>query len=203
MTWLIEGLVDLVARDAQRARRDDAAEADDRDVGRAAADVDDHARGRLVDRQAGADGGGHRLLDHVDATGTAPGGGVLQGAPLDAGDLARDAEHHARADQPRRAHLVDEPAQHPLGLVGVGDDAVAQRADGADGARRAAEHLLGAAARGDEPSGADLDGHDRRLLEDDPAPADVDQGVGGAEVDREVTPQGAQPRSGGHAQIVP
>src|SRR6478672_593176 len=73
----------------------------------------------------------------------------------------------------------------------------------ADGARRPAEHLLGPAAGCDEPAGADLHGHDRRLLDDDPATPDVDQGVGGAEVDREVTPQGAQPRSGGHAAIVP
>ena len=78
-----------------------------------------------------------------------------------------------------------------------------KRADGADRARRAAEHLLGPAAGGDQPAGAGLDGHDRRLVEDDPAPPHVDQGVRGAEVDREVTPQGAQPRSGGHVQIVP
>ena len=45
-----ERLVDLVAADAHRARADDAAEADDRDVGGAAADVDHHRRPGLLDR---------------------------------------------------------------------------------------------------------------------------------------------------------
>ena len=45
--------------------RDDAAERDERGLRRAAADVDDHVADRLVDRQAGADGGGHRLLDEL------------------------------------------------------------------------------------------------------------------------------------------
>jgi hypothetical protein len=44
---------------------DDAAERDDRDLGRAAADVDDHVAARLVHRQVGADRCGHRLLDDV------------------------------------------------------------------------------------------------------------------------------------------
>ena len=55
--------VDVERADAQRLERDDTAERDDRDLGRAAADVDHHVAHRLVDREPGADRGGHRLLD--------------------------------------------------------------------------------------------------------------------------------------------
>ena len=58
-------LVHLVAADAQRLRDDDPAERDHGDLGRAAADVDDHVPGRLGDGQPGADRGRHRLLDQV------------------------------------------------------------------------------------------------------------------------------------------
>ena len=87
-----ERLVDLVAADAHGARGDDAAEADDGDVGGAAADVDDHRGAGLLDRQAGADRGRHRLLDDVDPAGAGAQGGVLEGPALDAGDVARHAD---------------------------------------------------------------------------------------------------------------
>src|SRR5690242_14731379 len=121
------GLVDLVAADPHGAGVDDAAEADHGDVGGAAADVDDHAGGGVVDRQVGPDRSSHRLLDDVDPPGAGADRRVLQGPALDAGDLAGHADDDARPDQPRGPHLVDEVAQHPLGDVGVGDDPVPQR----------------------------------------------------------------------------
>ena len=75
---------------------DDAAEGDDGDLGGAAADVDDHAADRLVDRQAGADRGGHRLLDGVGLARAGGEGGVLGGALLDLGDAGGDADDDAR-----------------------------------------------------------------------------------------------------------
>ena len=62
---------------------------DDRDLGRAAADVDDHVAGGLVDGQPGADRGGHRLLDDVDPAGAGLVAGLLDRALLDRGDAAR------------------------------------------------------------------------------------------------------------------
>src|SRR5919199_190744 len=58
-------LVELVAADPDRLRDDDAAERDDRDLGGAAADVDDHVAGGLADGQARADRRRHGLLDEV------------------------------------------------------------------------------------------------------------------------------------------
>jgi hypothetical protein len=56
--------------------------------------------------------------------------GVLDRALLHAGDAARHADDDARLGEvPALVHLLDEVAQHPLGGVEVGDDAVAQRPD--------------------------------------------------------------------------
>ena len=94
---LDDRLVELVAADADRLAGDDAAERDDRDLGGAAADVDDHVAGRLLHGQAGADGRGHRLLDDVGGlAGAGVLGRLLHGALLDAGDARRHADDHAR-----------------------------------------------------------------------------------------------------------
>src|SRR5581483_2492731 len=62
---LDDRLVHLVAGDAHGLAVDDAGERDDGDVGRAAADVDDHVARGLGDGHTGADGRRHRLLDEV------------------------------------------------------------------------------------------------------------------------------------------
>ena len=101
----------------------------DRDLGRAAADVDDEAAGRFADRQAGTDRGGHRLLDEARPAGAGVEGGVADGALLDLGHAGRDAEQHPRPrDEPDPVvDPVHEVLDHLLGDVEVADDAVAQR----------------------------------------------------------------------------
>ena len=49
-----------------------------------------------------------------------------------------------------RMHPADEVLDHLLGDLEVGDDAVAQGADGLDVAGRAADHLLGLVADGED-----------------------------------------------------
>ena len=83
-------------------------------------------------------------------------------------------------------HLLDEVAKHLLRHVEVGDDAVLQRADGRDRPGRASEHPLRLDADRVHLAGALVDRDDRRLGEHDAAPADVDQRVGSAEIDRHV-----------------
>ena len=89
----------------------DAAQRDHGHLGGAAADVDDHAADRFGDRQAGADGRGHRLFDQVGLARAGVEGGVVHGALLHFGDAAGDADDHARARQAERSslvHLADE-----------------------------------------------------------------------------------------------
>ena len=185
---LDDRLVHLVAGDAHRLAVDDAGERDDGDVGRAAADVDDHVAGRLGDRHAGADRRRHRFLDQVHFAGLGAVGAVFHRALLDLRDLRRHADDDARPHPDVAVvRLLDEVGQHLLGDLEVGDDAVLHRLDGDDVAGRAAEHVLGVLADGLDPAVHLVDGHDRRLVDDDALAAGVDAGVGGAEVDGQVT----------------
>ena len=98
-------------------------------------------------------------------------------------------------------HLVDEVLDHLLGDIDVGDDAVAKRADGFDLVGRLAHHQLGVVADGldllDPVDG--LDGDDRRLVQDDSAAADVDQRIGGPEIDRHVVRHPFEPARPEHS----
>jgi hypothetical protein len=55
-----------------------------------------------------------------------------------------------------------------------------------------ADHRLGLGADGQDGVVLGVDGHDRRLVERDPAAADVDEGVGGSEVDGHVAAEEAE-----------
>ena len=146
--------------------------------------------GRLVHRQVGADRRRHRLLDDVHRlAGAGVLGGVLHGALLDAGDAGRHADDHPRLAPLAGVHLLDEVAQHLLAHLEVGDHAVLERPDGLDVVGRAAHHPLGLEPDRDGTAVVDVDRHDRGLVEHDALAADVDQCVGGAEVDREVATQ--------------
>ena len=139
--------------------------------------------------QAGTDGGRHRLLDQVDAAGAGTLGTFLDGALLDRGGARGHADDHPRAGEAAAAiHPADEVLDHLLRDLEVGDDAVAQGADGLDVAGRAADHLLGLVADGQDLLAPVLvaDRHHGRLVEDDAAALDVDQRVGRAEIDRHV-----------------
>ena len=166
---------------------DDATERDDRDLGGAAADVDDHVAGRFVHREARADRGGHRLFDDVD--GLARAGelcGFGHGALFDAGDARRNADDHAGMREAALMHLLDEVAQHLFADVEIGNDAVLQRTDRADVIRRAADHALRLGADCERPPVFHVDGDNRRLVEHDAATAYVDERVSGAQVDGHV-----------------
>jgi hypothetical protein len=79
-------------------------------------------------------------------------------------------------------NLLDEVPEHLLGHVEVGDDAVLQRPDRRDRARRPPEHPLRLDPDRVDVTGALVDRDDRRLREDDAPAAHVDERVGGAEV---------------------
>ena len=88
--------------------------------------------------------------------------------------------------------LVHEVLDHLLGHVEVADDAVAQWPDGDDVGRGPADHPLGLRPDGQHALGLGVDRDDGRLAHDDPAVADVDQRVGGPEVDPDVAGEEAE-----------
>ena len=98
-------------------------------------------------------------------------------------------------------HHLDELLEHLLGDDEVGDHAVLHRPDGLDVARHLTEHGLGFLADGLDgflAVGAAFvaDGDDRGLIEHDAFATHIDQRVGGAEVDgqisREVATEGSE-----------
>src|SRR6478735_9218670 len=91
--------------------------------------------------------------------------------------------------------LLDEVAEHLLGDVKVGDDAVLERADRADRPGRAAEHPFRLDTNCVHLAAALVDRDDRRLAEDDASSPDVDKRVRGAEVDGHVA--ASEPGQGG------
>src|SRR5215207_9663595 len=181
-----DGLVELVAADADRLRHHDAAERDHGNLARSAADVDDHVPCRLAHRQPGADRRGHRLLDQVRLTGAGAEAGLLHRALLHPGHSGGHAHHHARVRPAILVHLLDEVAEHLLGHVKVRDHPVLEGTDRLDRPGGPAEHSLRLDADGVHLGGARVDGHHGRLREYDSAPAHVDERVGGPEVNGHV-----------------
>ena len=83
-------------------------------------------------------------------------------------------------------NFLDKVAEHRLSHFVVGDDPVAERTDRDDVARSAAEHALGVIPDSEHEIGARLHRHDGRFAEDDSMILDIDQGIGGTEIDADV-----------------
>ena len=168
-----------------------AGERDHAHFGGAAADVHHHRAGRLFDRQAGADGGGHRLLNQIDNRRAGINRRVADGVTLHLGRAAGHADNDARRRRPFAAvYLADKGAEHFLGNVQIGNHTVFHRADGLDAARGAAEHFFRFRAhrQRDFLAGIDigLHRHHRRFVQHNAFAFDVNQGIGGSQVDGQV-----------------
>ena len=96
--------------------------------------------------------------------------------------------------EPADADALQQQPDHPLGDLEVGDRAAAQRTHGDDVAGRAADHLPRLAAGGEHLAGLPVERDDRGLVEHDALALHVDERVGRAEVDREVTCHVSAPR---------
>ena len=138
-----DGIAEFIARHPHRLGNHRALEAEHRHFGGAAADVHDHRAHRLSNRQASADGGGHRFIHQVHLPGATE-TGLPHGPAFHPGHTAGDADH-----QPGRHHaaafiaLADEVLDHLFGGIEIGNHAVPQGPHGADVAGGAAQHQLG------------------------------------------------------------
>src|SRR6185369_11938144 len=183
--------IHLVPADAHGSRVSEAAKRQDRDLGRPAADIDDHRPDRLGHRHVGADRSRHRLFDQVNRTRPSVRGGVADRAALDRCRAARHANYDLREAPGAHlsaVHLVDEVFDHLLGDVDVRDHSVAERPDRFDLVWGLAHHQLGVVAdRLDLLDAVDgLDRYDGRFIQDYAAASNIDQRIGGSEVDRHV-----------------
>ena len=182
-------VVKRVARDLDGRGYGDAVHAEDRDVGRAAADVDDHVARRPCDVQLGPQRCGERLFDQVHAPGPGLHRRLNDGALLHLGHAARHRDDHARLDEGEFADLFQKLLQHFLGHLIVGDDAVAQRPNSHGVARRAAQHIARRRADLQNLTGVLIHSDDRGFAQDNAPPLLIDQHVRRAEVDADVSRQ--------------
>ena len=89
--------------------------------------------------------------------------GVTHGADFHFGRAGGNADNHTeRGGEPVALSrcLLHQTANHKLGGVEVGDDTLAQGADGADALRFLALHQLGLFADGNQLIGASVESHD-------------------------------------------
>ena len=183
---LHDRLVELVARDLDGRAFDHAGEGDDRNIARAAADVDDEVTVGLGDVDARADGRRDRLLNEVHAARARLNARVDDRALLDLGDAGGHADDDARLEELEAHDLVDELLEHPLGHLVVGDNALAQGADRNDVAGRAAQHGLRVRADLQQLARILINGHHARLVEHDALVLYINQNRRGTEVDTDV-----------------
>ena len=191
--------VKSVAANAQGFADDDAAQAEDGDVCRPTAHVDDHGTIRRGNVQTGADSGSQRFFHDRRLAGTGLHGRFDDGPPFDVGDARRDADDDAGfKDQCLADGLADEVAQHVFRRVVVGDDAVAQRMVGVDVTRRPPQHSLGFAADGDNFIFHRIDGNDGRFIDDNAPVLDEHDDIGRSQVDSDIAaePVGQKERVG-------
>ena len=182
-----DGLVEHVACHPDAAGRHDAAQRDDGDLGRAAADVHDHAAGGLADGQACTDGRSHGLLDDGDLAGTSLQGRLTHRAALDFRHAGRDADDHAGAGEHAvAAGLLQEVLQQIGRDVKVRNNAVLQGADGDDAAGGAADDGLCLGAHAADLIGLGVHRHNGRLAHDDALSLHVNQGVGCTQINANV-----------------
>src|SRR6056297_2112726 len=196
-------LVELVAGDAQALAHHDSAQADDGDVRRAPADVDDHRAGGLGDVDAGPDGGGQRLLDQERLACADLAGRLQDGATLDLGHAGGDAHHDVGPEETAGAgdDLAYERLEHLLGQVVVGDHAVPHRPDGGDVARRAPQHAVRLVADRLDLAGVPHHGDHGRLAEHDALALDVDEDGGRPQVDADLLPRSEHPYTPASAPV--
>ena len=160
-------------------------------LGRAAADVADHAGQRFGDRQAGADGCRLGLGHDPNLSGPGPLDAVEDGPFFHGGDAAGHAHQHLGLQSPTgRLGLAEEVAEHGLAEHEVGDHAARQGANDGDPLRRAALHLPGHVtdrrAAGKDFAAGLVDRHNRRLIQHEPLARNSDERIGGAQIDRQI-----------------
>src|SRR3990167_3898252 len=186
-----DGFVETVATHADGFGVDHTVQRDQGDFSGPTTDIHNHRAASFFNRQAGTDGGSHRLFDqeHFASTGTE--GRLTNGTTLNLSRFARHADQYARRrlQEAVFVNLVDEVLQHLLADAEVGDHAVFHRTDGGDVARRTTEHALGLGTHGHHAFlvvGAGTNRHYGRFVEHNAALAHVNQGIGSTQVDRKI-----------------
>ena len=187
-------LVHSVAGAAQRARLHDATQRHHCNIGGAAADIDHHRAGRLINGKASAYRGRNRFFDQENFARASRQRRFVNRAPFDGrgtgGHADQDARPHHFDD---RLGAANELPQHFLGRDEVGDNAVAQGPDRFDAFGRAADHELSFLANGQNIAHTTLgaDGDNRWFIEHDTAAGHMDQRICSTKINGDIVRKNA------------
>src|SRR5690606_788861 len=176
--------VQLIATRANRRVAHDTRERDHRDLRGTATDVNHHVAGRRVDRQPDSNGSSHRFGNHEHFLGSGSKRAVPHGALLHLGDAARHADDHARLhlEQVILDDERQEVAQHLLGHVEVGNNAVLHWPNRDHTLGRAAQHTLRLQPNALDLLGLAIHRDNGRLVEHDSLAFYIDESIGSAEI---------------------
>ncbi len=193
---LSNGLVELVAADPDTFSVDYPGQGDDRHLSGASADVNDHIARGLGDGQPGTNGRSHRFFDQVDLTGASRFGRFLDRSLFHLGYAGRNTDDDSRPHQGLAVmDLLDKISQHLFGDVEVGNDTIFHRPNGNNAAGGPAKHFFSFHANRQNLSLAHmvlLYRHHRWLANDDTFSLQIDQSVGGTEVNSQIVGKHAE-----------
>src|SRR5690554_213284 len=188
-----DGFVEFIAAHPDRTLVHHATQGNNGHFGGATADINNHGAAGIGNGQSGADGCCHGFFDEINLAGACPQGRLAYCAALDLRRAARNANDDARAgrEHAARMHHADKLLEHLFGNGEVGNDAVLHGTNGFDVARHPTQHLLGFPADGLDDllavgAAVVAYGHHRWLVKHNPFAADIDQSIGGTEVDRHI-----------------
>ena len=182
-------LVHPVATNADRARINNVAQRQNRNLGGAAANIDNHVAGGVCDRHSGTNRRRNRFGNQSRTPRT---GGQNRGADCTLFNRGRAVGHTNNdlgfAECRAFVHLADEMFDHLFGTVEIGNHPLAHRPDRLDAARGATQHQLGVFAYGQHLFYAILDviGDHRRFVQNNALAFDVDQRVRRAQINCHV-----------------
>src|SRR6266581_7580070 len=177
-------IVDSVAADANGMRDHHARKGDDRNLGRAAADVADGVATRFGYGQTGPDRGRERLVDQPCLPRARRDRGLGHRPPLDRGHSRRHADHDLGLEDALTAlDLADEVMEHPFRHDEVSDHAVSHRPHDPDRVGCATDYFERLPPDRQDFRAVAIDRNQRRLVHDDPLTLDVNEHRRGAQVD--------------------
>ena len=182
-------LIKAVTRNLDRLGNDDAAERHHRDLGRTAADIDNHMSRRAENIKSRAKRRRYGLCHQIGLSGACLRACVHHRALLHLRNIGRHADHHARTHHGVSARAANKELDHLLGHVVAIDHTVAQRSDDFNMIRISSKHHLGILADPRNAVGIFIDRDHRGLVEHDPLPVHVNENACRAKINAKILGQ--------------
>ena len=184
---LADRLVQVAAAKAHISAPDEAPLGDDPELGDAASDADDHAKGAVGGDEPASDGSGQGPVHQADATGPRPLHGGKEGGPLDRRGVGGEGDDEAGHEESAPSQgASDQLANHDRGGLMIGDDATADGEYDANVLGGLVGHEFRLIADREDILSAGGERDSGRLGQDEADPPLIDAGGAGAYIQSEI-----------------